>query len=295
MKLDQFVCRLDGGFGNQLFQYATARSIADRLGCDLLLDARAVQTKDSRDYGLGRYAIRADLAAPDLLDALPSPRSSRAGRLRSRLALAVPSLFPSPVFWPASFAYDERVLCITRPMYLVGYWQSERYFGWNRSRLQADLHIKQPVLDPTGLKERIVASHSVALHIRRGDYHTNTAAAQTHGLCDHRYYVDAVSYMAKHHSDMQLFVFSDEPEWVRQNFQFNVPMVVVDASMGSSTSFDFEMMRTCKHHIISNSTYSWWAAWLAEHDRQIVIAPQRWFNDQTIASQDVVPQRWVRI
>lgn len=295
MQLDQLVCRLDGGFGNQLFQYATARSIADRLGCELLLDTRTLGVQDGRAYGLNSYPIRAQLAGPELLAALPSPRSSRIGRLKARMGLAMPGVFALPVFWPESFAYDARVTRISKPVYMVGYWQSERYFGWNRARLLQDLRPLDAVGDPAALKSRIAATDSVALHIRRGDYLSNASAAAIHGVCDHAYYVAAIAHLARQRKDMHLFVFSDDPQWVQQNFNFDAPVVLVNAAMGSTTQFDFEMMRHCRHHIISNSTYSWWAAWLAGHDSQIVVAPRHWFKDPSIPAQDVVPENWVRL
>ena len=295
MQLDQIVCRMDGGFGNQLFQYAAARSLADRLGCDLLLDIRALAQQDSRAYGLNSYAIRARVADSSLLATLPPARASRIGRLRSRLGHALPALLPYPVFWSKSFAYDRRVMQITTPVYLVGYWQSEQYFAWNRNRLLQDLCVMDVMPDPMDMKARISATTSVALHIRRGDYISNASASAIHGLCDQQYYVDAVALLANQLKDMHLFVFSDDPAWVQENFTFDVPTLFVDAAQGSSTQFDFEMMRHCQHHIISNSTYSWWAAWLAGHAGQIVVAPRRWFKDASIPSQDVVPQRWVRI
>lgn len=295
MQLEQLVCRLDGGFGNQLFQYAAARSIADRLGCPLVLDARSLSESSDRAYGLNSYPIRAQLAAPELLCTLPSPRSSRMGRLKARMGLALPGMFSAPVFWPQTFAYDKRVAQISRPVYLVGYWQSERYFAWNRSRLLEDLRPLDAVQDPAGLRARINATDSVALHVRRGDYLSNTSAAAIHGVCDTRYYMDAIVHLAKARKNMELFVFSDDPQWVRQNFQFAVPTVLVDSAMGSSTQFDFEMMRHCRHHIISNSTYSWWAAWLAGHEDHMVVAPKRWFKDASIPAHDVVPENWVRL
>jgi hypothetical protein len=295
MPLDRVVCRVDGGLGNQLFQYAAARSLADTLACDLALDLRALGPKADRGYGLDAFSIRAEVAGPETLQSLPLPRSSRIGRMRSALSLVLPSVAPYPVFWPRSFAYDARLLRLRQPKYVVGYWQSERYFAWNRARLLADLQPRTETGPDVQLLQRITSCQSVSVHIRRGDYFSNASAARIHGLCEPSYYQNAVRWLAQRNSGLQFFVFSDDMAWARAQFDFGLPTVFVDSGPLASPLQDFALMRACRHHVISNSTFSWWAAWLAEAPEQIVIAPQRWFVDESIASVDVVPERWIRM
>lgn len=295
MPLDRVVCRLDGGLGNQLFQYAAARTLADTLACELALDLRALGPNADRGYGLDAFAIRAEVAGPDLLQSLPSPRSSRVGRLRSALSLALPDIAGFPVFWPRSFAFDARLLRLRQPKYLVGYWQSERYFDWNRARLLLDLRARTDLGLDTPMLQHIQSCHSVAVHIRRGDYINHAAAARIHGVCEPHYYHDAVRWLAQRIPEVQLFVFSDDMAWVRAQFDFGLPTVFVDTGPQASPLQDFALMRACRHHVISNSTFSWWAAWLADAPEQTVVAPQRWFVDESIPAQDVVPERWVRM
>jgi len=295
MFLEKVFCRIDGGFGNQLFQYAAARSLADRLGVDLALDLRLLEINDSRKFELDRYQIRAEIATDKELAHLPNSRSTRLGRIFSNLSLAFPEFISYPIIWQRSVEYDLRFLKIKKPIFLVGYWQTEQYFYWNRFRLINDLQPNESLYSDNALRRCIEGTVSVALHIRRGDYISNSAAASVHGLCDKQYYTNAVQYMIDALKDIQLFIFSDDTEWVRGNLEFAVPCIIVDAQHGSSTLFDFEMMRSCKHHIISNSTYSWWAAWLAEHSNQIVIAPKQWFKNKALNAQDLVPARWVRL
>jgi hypothetical protein len=295
MSLDCVVCRLDGGLGNQLFQYAAARSLADTLGCDLALDLRAIGPQANRSFGLNAFTIRAEVADDALLRRLPAPRSSRVGRIRSAASLAFPGITPYSMFWPRSFAYDARLLQVRQPKFLVGYWQSEKYFVWNRARLLDDLQLRTKLALDAKLLQHIQSCPSVAVHIRRGDYVTHAAAAGIHGVCEPRYYQDAAHWMAQHIPGLQLFVFSDDMVWVRAHFDFGLPTVFVDNCLRDSPLLDFALMRACKHHVISNSTFSWWAAWLADVPEQIVIAPKRWFVDKSIPSQDVVPDHWIKM
>lgn len=293
MQLTHVVARIEGGLGNQLFQYAAARSLADRLGCDLVLDLRGLTQNGDRPFQLDLYRIRADIADPDLLAALPEPRASRAGRMRSALAQAAPFLCTFPVFWPRSFAYDPRFERISRPVYLVGYWQSERYFAWNRASLLHDIQLREP-LPASYLLDKILRSiNSVALHVRRGDYVSNAAAAQFHGLCDMDYYRQAIQALRSAHPDIEVYVFSDEPDWARVHLQLGVPTHVVDAHTADQGHLDMELMRNCRHHVIANSSFSWWGAWRCERGGQKVYAPRRWFADARVDTSDVVPSRWI--
>jgi hypothetical protein len=295
MPPEQVIARIEGGLGNQLFQYAAARSLADRLGCELALDLRGLALNGDRPFQLGLYRIRAEIAGPQLLASLPDWRPSRWGRLRCWLSQGQPSVFSFPVFWPRSFAFDVAFERIRRPAYLVGYWQSEKYFAWNRSRLLQDIQLVYPpeVADP--LLEQIRCTCSVALHVRRGDYVSNAAAAQFHGLCDMSYYLKAVEVLRSRLPELHVYVFSDEPDWARNNLRLGVPTHVVDANPPERGHLDMELMRQCRYHIIANSSFSWWGAWRSDCPGQQVLAPRRWFADAGVDTSDVVPPRWSRL
>ena len=289
------IARIEGGLGNQLFQYAASRSLADRLGCGLQLDIQAIHLNSDRPFQLDKYNTRADILDVAQVIELPDARSSRLGRFKSRLSQSLPSVFSFPAFWPNSFAFDPRFDRISNPSYLVGYWQSERYFKWNRELLLKDIQlVTTPKIGVEYLKQ-IKAANSVALHIRRGDYVSNESAAAIHGTCDLSYYTRALQELSKRISDIQLFIFSDDLEWSRRNLQYDFPMIFVDNSDQESSLIDLELMRHCKHHIVANSSFSWWGAWLAQTPHQLVYAPKRWFSDSNIDATDVVPQHWVRL
>jgi hypothetical protein len=277
-----------------LFQYAAARSLADRLGCDLALDLRGLNENGDRGYMLDRYEIRATVATPGDLQNLPAWQSSRIGRIRSRASQLLPWLVSFPVFWPASFAYDARFERIPRPVYLVGYWQSEKYFAWNRGRLIGDLSLVRP-LEESPILNAIRNTTSVALHIRRGDYVTNPLAAKFHGLCDLSYYQAAVDGLVTRFPELQVFAFSDDPEWVRRNLKLNVPLHVMDVCSADDAHIDLELMSNCRHHVIANSSFSWWGAWRNMSLGQVVYAPRRWFADPDTDTSDVIPAQWMQL
>lgn len=288
----KIIARIEGGLGNQLFQYAAARSLADRLGCDLALDLRGLAENGDRPYELHRYRIRASLAVTSELHCLPEWRSSRRSRLHSRISQLFPEVFSFPVFWASSFAFDNRFEKIKNPVYLVGYWQSEKYFLWNRHRLLQDIQLVVPLASHTPILNIIGQTTSVALHIRRGDYVTNPAASQYHGLCDLVYYQCAVEDIKSKLNNINVFVFSDEPEWARSNINFDVPTQIMDANSSENGFVDLELMSRCQHHIIANSSFSWWGAWRSQSPDQRVYAPHRWFRDLATDISDVVPSRW---
>ena len=290
----KITARIEGGLGNQLFQYSAARSLADRLECDLALDLRGLQVNGDRGYMLDRYAIRATVATSNDLQDLPPWQSSRVGRIRSRLSQRYPCLFSFPTFWPESFAYDVRFERIPRPAFLVGYWQSEKYFAWNRERLLGDLSLVRP-LEESPVLNAIRNTTSVALHIRRGDYVTNPQAAKFHGLCDVSYYQAAVDGLIRRFPELQVFAFSDDPEWVRRNLKLNAPMQVMDVCSADDAHIDLELMSNCRHQVIANSSFSWWGAWRAASSGQVVYAPRRWFADANTNTSDVIPARWIQL
>ena len=289
----QVIARIEGGLGNQLFQYAAARSLADRLGCDLALDIRGLDENGDRPYQLDLYRIRASVVSSQLLQGLPEIRSSRWGRIRSSFSQLAPAIFSFPMFWPRSFAFDPRFDQISRPVCLVGYWQSEKYFASNRDRLLPDLQLQTPLSAQTPFLDEILSTRSVALHIRRGDYVSNASAAQFHGLCDMAYYVAAIEVLKARFSDIQVFVFSDDPNWARVNLKLNAPMHYVDTNPSDQGHIDLELMRQCRHHVIANSSFSWWGAWLCSSHDQVVYAPSRWFADLNVDTSDVIPSRWI--
>ncbi|MEM7074333.1 MAG: alpha-1,2-fucosyltransferase [Pseudomonadota bacterium] len=285
MSNDAIFVRLFGGTGNQLFQYATGRALADRLECTLVLDARYVATSHDRGDCFSHFGH----ARFERDRILPPAKTDRP------LAYALwRGLGLSPrIFRERGLAYDLRLRDLHPGRYLHGYWQSERYFVLIEDRLRQDLAFTTP-LDSAN---RAMADHiaearnPVALHVRRGDY----VAGSTYAAMTPDYYRAALEHIAYNlGEDLTCFVFSNDPDWVRSTLDIGHPMTVVDINDEATGHFDMHLQSICDHNVIANSTFSWWGAWLNANPDKMVVAPSRWFADPGLANPDLVPQGWIR-
>lgn len=287
------IVKLIGGLGNQMFQYATGRALADANGCDLKLDVSGFDDYKLRVYELADYQIRASVASEEDIKRFRgcSPVHPLIDRVRKFLRLLPPS-----IFLEKAFSFDPEVLKLQAPCYLEGYWQSERYFSGIREALLADFSLASPIDSQNqAVFDQMSACNAVSLHVRRGDYVSNPSAAQFHGLCPMDYYRDAVEYIGERVDSPCFFVFSDDTDWVLENLQINYPLNVVNVNGPDRGICDMALMRACKHHVIANSSFSWWGAWLNPDKSKIVVAPKRWFKEQNMPTEDLIPHSWVRL
>jgi hypothetical protein len=295
------ITRLIGGLGNQMFQYATGRALALRRGAALKLDVTgfaAVGAHTKRRYELDSFPIRggaaseADLARFGRASKPKSPRLDRALRLlrTGRLDDAW------PVYRESHFQFDPAVPELQAPVYLDGYWQSERYFSDIAGVLRQEFSAKASS-DPANeaLAAGIDAVNAVSLHVRRGDYVSDPATNRFHGICSPDYYQRAVDYISARAGVPHLFVFSDDQQWSRANLHFAVPMTFVGANPPDCGHRDMQLMARCRHHIIANSSFSWWGAWLNPLRERIVVAPRQWFCVSDNDTRDLIPPNWVRL
>lgn len=291
------VVELCGGLGNQLFQYAAGRSVADRLGTELGLDLRPLRAADSRSYGLGHFNIRA-VVFPDA--DLP-PRYLAAHRWRwsltfgllerLRTALRPPAMghFRRVIYQGSSF---RNILSdVEDDSWLEGYWQSEKYFADGADRLRADLTLKHITSATASLQSQIESlAFPVAIHVRRGDYASVESTRAFHGLCSVEYYQSAMARVRQQYPEATFVLFSDEPEWVAANLRAT-PSLLITANGDARPHEDLHLMSRCRAHIIANSSFSWWGAWLAKSE--LVIAPKQWFRSAAADGSDIVPARWL--
>jgi hypothetical protein len=181
-------------------------------------------------------------------------------------------------------------------MYLNGYWQSEKYFKSAEDKLRSELCLfDKPDEANQKILDEIVQCPAVSLHIRRGDYITNPSAALVHGVCSLDYYHSAIRHITAHVENPYFFVFSDDPQWVKDNLKIGYPVQFVEANGPDRGAEDMRLMKSCRHHIIANSSFSWWAAWLNDRLDKIVVAPRIWFLDTKIDTKDLIPEQWHRI
>ncbi len=291
------VAALIGGLGNQMFQYAVARSLADRHGASLLLDTSGFENYPFRRYELGELNIRADIAQPaDLLFFKRRQHMSWLSKTFDRMVSKFHPDVDSRIFNERAFAYDENIYQQIPPVYLSGYWQSERYFSDKADAIRVDLSLRRPVDEACHVfMESIRNTTSVSLHVRRGDYVSNAVTARVHGTCSLDYYRAAIAYIASSVEDPHFFIFSDDIDWAAYNLRLTHMYTLVDINGVDRGVMDMALMKACRHHIIANSSFSWWAAWLNPSSDKIVVAPQRWFNEANHDTRDLLPANWVKL
>ncbi len=284
------IARLAGGLGNQLFQYAAARAVALRNDTDLVLDARGFVPRKPFTYDLGHFAISGRVGGED---ELPPGRNKP---LRYGLWRAFGR---SPRFVRENgLGFNPSIANLGPDVYLHGYFQSERYFADVTSTIRKELAI---VTEPDAENQRWLeeidgAGNAVSLHVRRGDYVASAGGQNVYGTCDAAYYARAFAHVRERTGgDATLFVFSDDPDWAEQNLAFDAPMRFARHNGRATAYEDLRLMAACRHHIIANSTFSWWGAWLDPSRDKVVAAPAHWFADSRLNNPDIYPDEWTRI
>jgi hypothetical protein len=283
------ICVLLGGLGNQLFQYAVGRALAIRLNTSLKLDASYFTSGRRRTYELERFRIQASRVNPFERWAAPRwerPRVARAVQVLRKLGL--PIGFTS--LRDREQGFDERIVTVTGNVSLRGFWQSERYFASVADIIRDELVLRdEPDQVNQAMLDAIGSTESVALHVRRGDY----LITPKHGTCPLDYYHQAIEKMLLRVRDPHLFIFSDDPDWTRENIKTGFPTTYVTHNTGRQDFEDLRLMSHCRHFIIANSSFSWWGAWLSRNRTKNIIAPKRWFADPNQLSADFIPPAWM--
>ncbi len=275
--------RLHGRLGNQMFQYAAARGLAARRRVPVALDARGAL---ARGEGVLTRVFDLPLATPA---ALPPARHENAARyLLWRLSGQAPRFRRE-----SHLGYNPEIEGWAAPCYLHGYWQSARYFAHVDDDIRRDFTFPADMTRQNAdMAARIAQSLSISLHVRRGDYLNLDA----HVLCDQSYYEAALARILDGLTgDPVVFVFSDDPGWAKDNLPLPCEKVVVDFNGPEADFEDMRLMSLCRHNIIANSSFSWWAAWLNAHPDKRVAGPARWFSDPKRTNPDILPADWVRI
>lgn len=262
------IIKIQGGLGNQMFQYAYGRNL-EISGKKVIFDTSffdggKAKIDTARNFKLDKFAI--ETRSPFLEKRNIS--KTYINRIKRRLRLKVEEFF-----------------------------QSEKYFKGIEETIRKEFTLKNPLNDATrGWLEQIKNSRtSVSLHIRRGDYVSEARTNAYHGVCGLDYYQKAYEVIkTKTNSPLDIFVFSDDIEWVEENLKLPAVMYFVS----NSSIPDYEemfLMSTCNNHIIANSSFSWWGAWLDPNPDKIIIAPKKWFANDRQSSEEIVPSTWIKI
>jgi len=280
-----------GGLGNQMFQYAAGFSLAKRLNSELILDLSAFENipinQTPRNFELDIFNITAQYQR----GRLPRKKNSKLRKVFSTLFNCQDNFYNEP-----HFHYDSKFPFLRDKVWLHGYWQSFRYFESNRLLLQKQFSfLKSPSDKNLKLIQDISFSNSLSIHIRRGDYITNPNSLAHHPVCSIEYYERALKYVLENQDSIKCFVFSDDIPWVKNNLKLPPTSTYITHNTGALAHEDLRLMMSCKHHVIANSSFSWWAAWLSNAECKLVVAPVIWFKDSSIITSDLIPSNWIRL
>lgn len=289
------VAKLIGGLGNQLFQYAAAKALALRHNVDTKVDVSFLNSDSEgrytqRFFDLTCFENDITIATKSECDLFLNKKSNKVTR---ELQICFPFLFNHVLFFESGSSYQYHFIKLPKSTYLNGYWQSELYFKNYELEIRNQLHFKKQIIDDCKhWLDKIKNTDSIALHVRRGDYVTLKEANSFHGTCNLTYYTNALNYLLAKVSMPTLYIFSDDLEWCKTNLSYNYPTYFVDTN---NQHHDLFLMSECQHNIIANSSFSWWAAWLNANPNKIVVAPEQWFTDKSINTNDLIPASWHKI
>ncbi len=283
---------ISGGLGNQLFEYAYAREIQNSTGQDIELNIHEiVNYEQNRKFALSHYEL------PDTVHigekALPwyAHRRSIRGAVMRRLSPELMRYYGirhNSHIWYESAYREYPALDTNQDIYLGGYWQSPRYSQAVRYELCRSLMIREQIPpDIVRLREQIVSSIAICMHVRRDDY-----VGSDYEVCTDQYYQHAMQAAEKELSGQEIcyYVFSDDPVWAEQNIKSQHRMVYMK---GHKDYEDLYLMSGCRHFILSNSSYSWWAQELSTCREKLVFAPAIWHHKWN--NPDIYEENWILI
>jgi Glycosyl transferase family 11 len=294
------ITRLWGGLGNQLFQYAYGYSIAMQNKCDLVLDTRFYEDffieKNKRftrqkvqilNLNLEHSTLYRDIDVKlPLVSILQKKNMNRLIRIPKRFNVSINNGYR--YVKETRFNYDENLSQLKgQYFYLDGYWQCEKYFNKYRNEILKQFVIRSNTVEEYLNVNSIRSTCSVAVHIRRGDYVNNHNKFSNLYLLTETYYKRAMQFFTSKFGTPNFYIFTNDVKWAMDKFSdfHNCTFVNVDRNM--SDIEEFQIMASCRHQIISNSTFSWWAGWLNIYPEKIVIAPDKWFGNR-----DIIPATW---
>lgn len=284
------ITRILGGLGNQLFQYAAGRALAVQNNTELKLDLSGFDTYTLRSFELSRLNARFSIASNEEIDSYKAVTFYQ--RMMARLSPPAQKRFYKEPF----FHYDGRFFLLRAPVYLQGYFQSEKYFEPVAKTLRDEFRFREAFSPPVmAFAKELASSNSVALHVRRGDY-KNPNALRVHGMLPEAYYQKAITQlMDTAGNNLRFYIFSDDPQAAAKMLALP-DAKTVSGRLTKNHLEDFYLMQHCRHNIIANSSFSWWAAWLNPNPQKKVVAPQQWFGKGGPKDTgDLLPQSWLQV
>lgn len=280
---------LKDGLGNQMFQYAAARALAEKLNTQLQIDISSFKYNSLREYSLHHFNIEQHFVSllQSFLFRCKLRLFSLAGKNNRYLQRIK--------FSQKGHHYSPLIDAVTDNTWIEGYWQSEKYFLSIEDIIRKEFVVKEPIdAYCASILDKINTTNSISLHVRRGDYVNDPAINALHGVCSIGYYNKAISIMKGKIDNPTFFIFSDDIDWVKSHLYIDGTEVIYVDHENKKDYDDLRLMYSCKHNIIANSSFSWWGAWLNINTEKIVIAPEKW-TASAYYNPDLIPEKWLTI
>lgn len=289
------ITKLIGGLGNQMFQYATAKALALKHNVNFKMDVSSLNLDSEGVYTQRKYEL--NVFNLPIQIATINDKAQFLNENSTKITRKIKQLFPFLIntFYAAENGsqYHKAFSKYPKNTYLDGFWQSELYFKNIEATIKIDFTFNQNIINKNkDFVIKIKSCNSISLHVRRGDYVQNSLTNQFHGLCSLDYYTNAIRYIEMKIKNIEIFVFSDDINWCKENLKYNLPLHFIETNDAHN---DLYLMTQCKHNVIANSSFSWWGAWLNANNEKIVIAPKQWFAKTSIITQDIIPASWIKL
>ncbi len=281
------IVQMSGGLGNQMFQYALYRQLL-AMGREVKIDDETCyRDAGTRAKQLSVFGITYEKATREELIALTDAKMDLLSRIRRKLTGR-----RTRSYRERQFNFDAAVFQLEEA-YLEGCWQSEKYFPMVREELRQKFTMQMPVNEGTRrFLEQIEQTEAISVHIRRGDYLQEAQQATYGGICTDSYYERAIDLMQERHPQAAFYLFSNDAGWVKEHMTGD-QFIIVDCNEESTGYLDMLLMSRCRHHIIANSSFSWWGAWLGQNPDREIIAPAKWLNGRDCS--DIYTDRMLAI
>ncbi len=295
------IIKIFGGLGNQMFQYAFARSLSIKYNRRLIIDKTYFNKENYPfnlhpkyyPYKLNLYNTNNEFISSNISKYIKNVRRKRIYSIANPIVSHsffrqyIPEYFNQRNF---SFKNTKK----SKIAFIDGYWQKFKIVEEYKNDISKNLTLKDENISELNKKiiNRISSTNSVSVHFRRGDYISNPKFLANYEICSLKYYKSAMDYIKKIVNDAVFYIFSDDINWVKKNMNFEYSIVFID-----NNEPDHEhqyLMSQCKHNIIANSSFSWWGAWLNKNPDKIVIAPAKWFRSEDRKDDIYYPKSWVR-
>ncbi|MFZ2303669.1 MAG: alpha-1,2-fucosyltransferase [Minisyncoccia bacterium] len=296
------ISKLTGGLGNQMFQYAFGLRLSKKnklpykIDIGEYKDAVADPVKGLRVFSLSHFNISVRVASNEEIQKFDLYLKKPFFKKLLRFYTGKNSYFKRKyIIEPESnyFRFDSRILnySIKNDVYVEGFWQSEKYFNEIEDVIRKEFSFKN---EPDKINKKIIediqAENSVSIHIRHGD--NANKYAQAHGVLPIEYYHTAIEKLLVDVVNPIFYVFSDDPKWAEENLKLSHKTLYISHNGDEKNYEDLRLMTHCRHHIIGNSTFSWWGAWLGKKPNQIVFASKTYHTNVDISGSDFIPPNW---